>query len=213
MDMGKLQITPLGGLGQFGMNIPAFRYGEEMIIVDCGMMFPDEDLLGVDIAIPDLSYIEEHRDELVAIVLTHAHEDHVGALPFVLQLANVPVYATQFTLGLIEGKLQEFGLADKVQTHTISPKHPFKLGPFEIEFVRVSHSLVDCVALAIHTPVGTIVHTGDFKVDETPVMGEPIDLKRLNQLGDQGVLALLSDSTNVEREGRTGSEKVVIPAF
>jgi ribonuclease J len=195
------------------MNMTVFRYGEEMIIVVCGMMFPDEDLLGVDIAIPDLSYIEEHRDELVAIVLTHAHEDHVGALPFVLQLANVPVYATQFTLGLIEGKLQEFGLADKVQTHTISPKHPFKLGPFEIEFVRVSHSLVDCVALALHTPVGTIVHTGDFKVDETPVMGEPIDLKRLNQLGDQGVLALLSDSTNVEREGRTGSEKVVIPAF
>ena len=213
MTTGKLQITPLGGLGQFGMNMTVFRYGDQMIIVDCGMMFPDEDLLGVDIAIPDLSYIEEHRDELVAIVLTHAHEDHVGALPFVLQLVNVPVYGTRFTLGLIEGKLQEFGLTDKVQTHTISTKQPFKLGPFEIEFVGVSHSLVDCVALAIHTPVGVIVHTGDFKVDETPVMGEPIDLKRLNELGDKGVLALLSDSTNVEREGRTGSEKVVIPAF
>ncbi|MEO6724075.1 MAG: ribonuclease J [Blastocatellia bacterium] len=213
MTTGKLQITPLGGLGQFGMNMTVFRYGDQMIIVDCGMMFPDEDLLGVDIAIPDLSYIEEHRDELLAIVLTHAHEDHVGALPFVLQLVNVPVYGTRFTLGLIEGKLQEFGLTDKVKTHTISTKQPFKLGPFEIEFVGVSHSLVDCVALAIHTPVGVIVHTGDFKVDETPVMGEPIDLKRLNQLGDKGVLALLSDSTNVEREGRTGSEKVVIPAF
>lgn len=195
------------------MNMTVFRYEDQMIIVDCGMMFPDEDLLGVDIAIPDLSYIEEHRDELTAIVLTHAHEDHVGALPFVLQVANVPIYTTQFTLGLIEGKLQEFGLLDKVQTHTIGTKKPFKLGHFEVEFIRVSHSLVDCVALAIHTPVGIIIHTGDFKVDETPVMGDAIDLKRLNQYGDQGVLALLADSTNVEREGRTGSEKAVIPAF
>lgn len=195
------------------MNMTVFRYEDQMIVVDCGMMFPDEDLLGVDIAIPDLSYIEEHRDELTAIVLTHAHEDHVGALPFVLQIANVPIYGTEFTLGLIEGKLQEFGLIDKTQTHTINPKQPFKLGHFEIEFVRVSHSLVDCVALAITTPVGVIVHTGDFKVDLTPVMGEAIDLKRLNELGDKGVLALLADSTNVEREGRTGSEKTVIPAF
>jgi len=209
----KLQITPLGGLGQFGMNMTVFRYGDQMIIVDCGMMFPDEDLLGVDIAIPDLSYIEEHSDELVGIVLTHAHEDHVGALPFVLQIANVPIYATEFTFGLVEGKLQEFGLLDKVTTNVIGTKKPFKLGVFEIEFIRVSHSLVDCVALAIHTPVGVVIHTGDFKVDETPVIGEPIDLKRLNQHGDQGVLALLSDSTNVEREGRTGSEKVVIPGF
>ncbi|MGH9835199.1 MAG: ribonuclease J [Blastocatellia bacterium] len=213
MNTSKLQVTPLGGLGQFGMNITAFRYDGQMIIVDCGMMFPDEDLLGVDIAIPDLTYIEDHRDELVGIVLTHAHEDHVGALPFVLQLVNVPIYATQFTFALVEGKLQEFGLLDKVETHTINPLQKFELGPFEIEFIRVSHSLVDCVALAIHTPVGIVVHTGDFKVDETPVMGDPIDLKRLNAYGDQGVLALLADSTNVEREGRTGSEKAVIPAF
>lgn len=184
-----------------------------MIIVDCGMMFPDEDLLGVDIAIPDLTYIEEHRDELVGIVLTHAHEDHVGALPFVLQMVNVPVYATRFTHGLVESKLQEFGLIGTVETHVIDSRQKFSLGPFEIEFVRVSHSLVDCVALAIHTPVGIIIHTGDFKVDETPVMGDPIDLKRLNEYGDSGVLALLSDSTNVEKEGRTGSEKAVIPAF
>lgn len=213
MTIGKLQITPLGGLGQFGMNMTVFRYGDQMIIVDCGMMFPDEDLLGVDIAIPDLSYIEENQEALVGIVLTHAHEDHVGALPFVLQMANVPLYATEFTLGLVESKLQEFGLLDKVQTHTIAPQQKFELGPFAIEFIRVSHSLVDCVALAIHTPVGIVIHTGDFKVDETPVMGEPIDLKRLHHYGDEGVLALLSDSTNVEREGRTGSEKVVIPAF
>ncbi len=213
MNTDKLQVTPLGGLGQFGMNITVFRYGDQMIIVDCGMMFPDEDLLGVDIAIPDLTYIEDHRDELVGIVLTHAHEDHVGALPFVLQVANVPIYATPFTFALVESKLQEFGLLDKVETHTINSLQKFKLGPFEIEFIRVSHSLVDCVALAIHTPVGIVVHTGDFKVDETPVMGDPIDLKRLNAYGDQGVLALLADSTNVEREGRTGSEKAVIPAF
>jgi ribonuclease J len=195
------------------MNMTVFRYDEQMIIVDCGMMFPDEDLLGVDIAIPDLSYIEEHRDELIGIVLTHAHEDHVGALPFVLQCVNVPIYATQFTWALVEGKLQEFGLLESVQTHTINSRQKFGLGPFEIEFIHVSHSLIDCVALAIRTPVGVIVHTGDFKVDETPVIGGPIDLNRLTAYGDEGVLALLADSTNVEREGRTGSEKAVIPAF
>src|SRR5215813_6762126 len=203
MNMGKLQITPLGGLGQFGMNITVFWYDDQMIIVDCGMMFPDEDLLGVDIAIPDLTYIEEHRDELIGIVLTHAHEDHVGALPFVLQMVNVPIYATEFTIGLVEGKLQEFGLLETVEIHSIGSRQKFALGPFNIEFIRVSHSLVDCVALAIATPVGIIIHTGDFKVDETPVMGDPIDLKRLNDYGDIGVLALLSDSTNVEKEGRT----------
>ena len=142
MDMGKLQITPLGGLGQFGMNITAFRYNGQMIIVDCGMMFPDEDLLGADIAIPDLTYIEDHRDELVGIVLTHAHEDHVGALPFVLQLVDVPIYATQFTFALVEGKLQEFGLIDKVELRTIKQRQKFTLGPFEIEFIHVSHSLI-----------------------------------------------------------------------
>ena len=213
MSTARLEITPMGGLGQFGMNMTVFRYDGQMMIVDAGMMFPDEDLLGVDIAIPDLSFIEEHKDELVGLVLTHAHEDHVGAIPFLLQVVNTPIYATEFTLGLIESKLQEFGLLDKVTTHTIPPRKPFKLGPFEIDFIRVSHSLVDCVALAITTPVGVVIHTGDFKVDETPVMGDAIDLKTLNEYGDKGVLALLSDSTNVEREGRTGSEKSVIPAF
>jgi ribonuclease J len=213
MSTGRLEITPLGGLGQFGMNMTVFRCDGQMIIVDCGMMFPDEDLLGVDLAIPDFTYIEEHRDELVGIVLTHAHEDHIGALPFLLQLVNVPIYATQFTFGLIEGRLQEFGLTGQVQTNTIGPREKFEIGPFGIEFIRVSHSLVDCVALAITTPVGVIIHTGDFKVDETPVQGDPIDLARLNEYGDSGVLALLADSTNVEREGRTGSEKAVIPAF
>ncbi|NBO63671.1 MAG: ribonuclease J [Acidobacteria bacterium] len=210
---GRLQIVPLGGLGQFGANMTVFRYQDQMIIVDCGLMFPDEDLLGVDIAIPDLSYVEEHRDELIGIILTHAHEDHVGALPFLLQLANVPIYATEFTLGLVEGKFVEFDLIDKVVTNTIGTRQPFSIGPFTIEFIRVSHSLVDCVALAIETPVGVIIHTGDFKVDETPVLGDPIDLKRLNYYGDRGVLALLADSTNVEQEGRSRSERAVIPAL
>ena len=157
--------------------------------------------------------MEAHRDELLGIVLAHAHEDHVGALPFLLQMVNVPIYATEFTLGLVEGKFAEFGLLGKVETHTIPPGQPFAVGPFTIDFIRVSHSLVDCVALAIETPVGVIIHTGDFKVDETPVLGEPIDLQRLTEYGDRGVLALLADSTNVEQEGRTGSERSVIPAL
>lgn len=213
MSTDRLEITPLGGLGFFGMNMTVFRCNGQIIIVDCGMMFPDEDLLGVDIAIPDLTYIEAHRDEIVGIVLTHAHEDHIGAIPFLLQAVNVPIYATGFTIGLLEGKLQEFGLLDQTDIHRIIPRQSFEIGPFEIEFIRVSHSLVDCVALAITTPVGVVIHTGDFKVDLTPVQGDAIDLKRLTEYGDKGVLALLSDSTNVEREGRTGSEKAVIPAL
>jgi ribonuclease J len=195
------------------MNMTVFRYDGQMIIVDCGMMFPDEDLLGVDIAIPDFSYIEAHRDEITAIVLTHAHEDHIGALPFLLQLVNVPVYGTRFTFGLVENKLQEFGLLEQTDLIEISPRESFQVGEFEIEFIGVSHSLVDCVALAITTPVGVLIHTGDFKVDETPVVGRAIDLQRLTEYGDKGVLALLADSTNVEREGRTGSEKAVIPGL
>jgi ribonuclease J len=208
-----LEIIPLGGLGEFGMNMMAVRYGDDMIMLDAGLMFPEAGLPGVDFVIPDLSFIADNRDKLRAIVLTHGHEDHIGALPFVLKTVNVPVYATRFTLGLVENRLEEHGLIDKVQLNTIKPRHPFTIGPFTVEPVRVSHSLVDCVALAVETPVGTIVHTGDFKVDETPVCGSAIDLVRFRELGDRGILALLCDSTNAESPGRTGSEQSVIPAF
>ncbi len=209
----SLEVIPLGGLGEFGMNMMAVRYGDDMIAIDAGLMFPEAGLPGVDFVIPDLSFVSDHKDKLRAIVLTHGHEDHIGALPFVLKTANVPVYGTRFTLGLVESRLEEHGLLDKVQTNTIKPRQVFEIGPFKIEPIRVSHSLVDCVALAIETPVGTIVHTGDFKVDETPVVGSAIDLQRFREIGDRGVLALFCDSTNAEVRGRTGSEKSVIPDF
>jgi ribonuclease J len=206
-------VIPLGGLGEFGMNMMAVRYGDDMIAIDAGLMFPEAGLPGVDFVIPDLSFVQDNKDKLRAIVLTHGHEDHIGALPFVLKTANVPVYGTRFTLGLVESRLTEHGLLESVQLHTIKPRETFTIGPFEIEPVRVSHSLVDCVSLAVTTPVGTIVHTGDFKVDETPVCGSAIDLKRFRELGDRGILALFSDSTNAESPGRTGSEQSVVSDF
>ncbi len=208
-----LEVIPLGGIGEFGMNMMVVRYGDDMIAIDCGLMFPEDGLPGVDFVIPDLTFIADNKHLLRAIVLTHGHEDHIGALPFVLKTANVPVYGTRFTLGLVEGRLHEHDLARKVQLNVIKPREPFTIGPFSIEPVRVSHSLVDCVALAVTTPVGTIIHTGDFKVDETPVCGSAIDLARFREIGDRGVLALFTDSTNAEVPGRTGSEKSVIPAF
>jgi ribonuclease J len=195
------------------MNMMAIRYGDDMIAIDAGLMFPEAGLPGVDFVIPDLSFVQDNKDKLRAIVLTHGHEDHIGALSFVLKTTNVPVYGTRFTLGLVESRLAEHGLLDTVALHTFKPRDVVKIGPFEIEPVRVSHSLIDCVALAVTTPVGTIVHTGDFKVDETPVCGSPIDLKRFRELGDRGILALFSDSTNAESPGRTGSEKSVIADF
>lgn len=213
MVNGRLEIIPLGGLGEFGMNMMAFRYGDEMIIVDAGMMFPEDDLLGVDVIIPDLTFIEDNANQLLAVVLTHSHEDHIGALPFLLKTVNVPVYGTRFTLAMAENRLQEHGLMDSVLTHVIEPREIFEVGSFKIEFIHVSHSTTDCVALAIATPVGVIIHTGDFKVDETPVVGDSIDLETLRSYGDRGVLALLSDSTNIERKGRTLSERAVIPAL
>jgi ribonuclease J len=208
-----LEIIPLGGIGEFGMNCMAVRYDDEMIILDAGMGFPEETAYGVDVSVPDFDFLEEYRDQITAIILTHGHEDHLGALPYILKKFNVPVYASHFTIGLAESKLEEHDLLGDVLIHRVEPRDTVELGPFKIEFIRVSHSLVDCFSLAITTPVGTIIHTGDYKVDETPVIGEPIDLRTLRRYGQEGVLALLSDSTNATVPGRTPSERAVIPAF
>src|SRR5213082_3110154 len=195
------------------MNCTLLRFGDEMIVVDAGMGFPEESVYGVDVCVPDFDVLEEYRDNITAIVLTHWHEDHLGALPYILKKFNVPVYAAHFTVGLAERKLEEHDLMGDVLLHRVEPRQVVELGPFKIEFIRASHSLVDCFSLAIRTPVGTIVHTGDYKVDETPVIGEPIDLRTLRSYGQEGVLALLSDSTNATVPGRTPSERAVIPAF
>jgi ribonuclease J len=208
-----LEIIPLGGIGEFGMNCMAVRYDDEMIILDAGMGFPEETAYGVDVSVPDFDFLEEYREQITAIILTHGHEDHLGALPYILKKFNVPVYASHFTIGLAESKLEEHDLLGDVLIHRVEPRDTVELGPFKIEFIRVSHSLVDCFSLAITTPVGTIIHTGDYKVDETPVIGEPIDLRTFRRYGQEGVLALLSDSTNATVPGRTPSERAVIPAF
>jgi len=208
-----IEIIPLGGIGEFGMNCMAVRYGDEMIVVDAGMGFPEESAYGVDVSVPDFDFLEEYRDNLTAIVLTHGHEDHLGALPYILKKFNVPVYCSHFTAGLAESKLEEHNLLDRVLLHRVEPRETAEIGVFQVEFIRASHSLVDCFSLAITTPLGTIIHTGDYKVDETPVIGEPIDLRTLRRYGQEGVLALLSDSTNATVPGRTPSERAVIPAF
>src|ERR1700704_1568191 len=195
------------------MNCTLLRYGDEMIVVDAGMGFPEESVYGVDICIPDFDILEQYRDSITAIILTHGHEDHLGALPYILKKFNVPVYASRFTLGLAESKLDEHGILGDVMLHRVEPRDVVTIGPFAIEFIRASHSLIDCFSLAIKTPVGTIIHTGDYKVDETPVIGEAIDLRTLRRYGQEGVLALLSDSTNATVPGRTPSERAVIPAF
>ena len=208
-----LEIIPLGGIGEFGMNCMALRYGDEMIILDAGMGFPEETAYGVDVSIPNFEILEPYREDITAIILTHGHEDHLGALPYILKRFNVPVYCSHFTAGLAESKLEEHDLLGDVLLHRVEPRDIVELGSFTIEFIRVSHSLVDCFSLAIKTPVGTVIHTGDYKVDETPVIGEPIDLRSFRRYGKDGVLALLSDSTNATVPGRTPSERAVIPAF
>src|ERR1700754_307309 len=208
-----LEIVPLGGIGEFGMNCMAVRYGDEMLILDAGMGFPEESAYGVDVSIPNFNFLEEYRDAITAIILTHGHEDHLGALPYLLKKFNVPVYCSHFTAGLAESKLDEHELLGDVLLHRVEPRDVINVGVFSIEFIRVSHSLVDCFSLAITTPVGIIIHTGDYKVDETPVIGEPIDLRSFRRYGQDGVLALLSDSTNATVPGRTPSERAVIPAF
>src|SRR6266850_2105958 len=208
-----LEIIPLGGIGEFGMNCTLLRFGDEMIVVDAGMGFPEESVYGVDISIPDFDILEQYRDEITAIVLTHGHEDHLGALPYILKKFNVPVYASNFTLALAEYKLEEHSMLGDVMLHRVEPRDVVTIGSFTIEFIRASHSLIDCFHLAIKTPIGTIIHTGDYKVDETPVIGDAIDLRTLRRYGQEGVLALLSDSTNATVPGRTPSERAVIPAF
>jgi len=208
-----LQIIPLGGLGEIGMNMMAYFCGEDIIVVDCGLMFPEPDMLGIDYVIPDISWLRERSANLRAICLTHGHEDHIGALPFVLQELNVPIYGTALTLGFVNEKLKEYKLDDQVDLRVVKPRDTVKLGCFSVEFLRVAHSVVDGCALAITTPEGVVIHTGDFKIDQTPVDGELTDLPSFARYGEQGVLALLSDSTNVEREGFTLSEKSVGEAF
>lgn len=211
--MKRIEIIPLGGIGEFGMNCMGIRYDDEMIIVDVGMGFPEETPYGVDISIPNFDFLDEYRDNLTALILTHGHEDHIGALPYFLKKFNLPVYASRFTLALTEKRLDEHKMLDEVLLHRVKPNDIIEIGNFKIEFIHASHSLVDCFSLAITTPLGTIIHTGDYKIDETPVIGKPYDLKTLGKYGDQGVLALLGDSTNATVEGRTPSEKAVIPAF
>ncbi|HEY9405438.1 MAG TPA: ribonuclease J [Pyrinomonadaceae bacterium] len=208
-----IELIPLGGVGEFGMNCMAVRYGDEMIIVDAGMGFPEESVYGVDVCVPDFDFLDEYREHITAIVLTHGHEDHLGALPYILKKFNVPVYASHYTVGLAESKLEEHNLLNDVLIHRVEPREVVNIGVFKVEFIRASHSLIDCFSLAITTPAGTIIHTGDYKVDETPVIGEPIDLRTLRRYGQEGVLALLSDSTNATVPGRTPSERAVIPAF
>jgi ribonuclease J len=205
-----LWAIPLGGLGEFGMNMLALRSGDDIIVIDAGLMFPEQELLGVDIVIPDTTYLKQNKRMVRAIVLTHAHEDHIGAIPYILRDLNVPIYGTQFTLALVRKRLEEHGLLDDATLREVAPGQIVRIEPFQIEFLHVTHSTIDCVALAIRTPVGVIIHTGDFKIDPTPVDGKPFDLHAFARYGQEGVLALFSDSTNVERPGFTPSERAVV---
>ncbi len=209
----KLKIIPLGGMEEIGKNMTAFEYGENIIVVDCGLAFPEDEMLGIDLVIPDVTYLEKNVEKVHGILVTHGHEDHIGALPYVLRRIPVPVYGTELTLGLIENKLAEHELTEPVELRKIKAGQTIQLGPFKIEFIHTTHSIADAVALAIDTPVGMVFHTGDFKIDQTPIEGDPINLARMAELGKKGVLLLISDSTNVERPGYTMSEKTVGETF
>jgi len=207
----KLQVIPLGGLGEFGMNMTAVRYGDDIIVVDSGMMFPDAELLGVDLVMPDLTFLKENQEQVRALFLTHGHEDHIGAVPYFLTEIDVPVYGTAFTLALVDRRLEEYDLETEPRFHKVKPKQIVEVGPFKVEFIHVTHSIVSALALAITTPLGVIIHTGDFKVDPTPTDNELFDLHTLADYGKRGVLLLLSDSTNSDRPGYTESERAVRP--
>lgn len=209
----SIKVIALGGLEEIGKNMTVLEYGNDIVIIDCGLAFPEDDMLGIDLVIPDISYLAKNTDKIRGIVLTHGHEDHIGALPYVLKQLNVPVFGTLLTLGLLENKLREHKMLDKVRLHTVVPGEKVKLGQMMVEFIHTNHSIADAVALAIHTPAGIVVHTGDFKVDYTPIDGDIINLQRFAELGSQGVLLLMSDSTNAERKGFTMSEKTVGKVF
>jgi ribonuclease J len=208
----RIQLIPLGGLGEIGKNMLAIRCQDTIIVIDAGLMFPEEELLGIDIVIPDITYLIENQEKVKAIFLTHGHEDHVGALPYVLKELNVPVYGSRLTLGLVEAKLKDNNL-EKVDYHVVKPRDMVKIDNMDIEFFRVSHSIPDSMGIAIHTPIGIILHTGDIKLDQTPVDGELVDFRKMAELGEKGVLVMLSDSTNADRSGYTMSEKVVGNTF
>jgi len=205
----SLQIVPLGGLGEFGMNMMALRYEGSVLLVDAGLMFPEEGFLGVDIVVPDMTYLEQEPGSLAAVILTHGHDDHIGALPHLMQKLRAPVFGTKLTLGIARQRLAEYGMEDTADLRSVEPRRRERIGPFEVEFIQVTHSIPDSIALAIRTPVGTVVHTGDWKIDQTPVDGRSFDFRRFSELGDEGVLALLSDSTNAARKGFTPSERDV----
>ena len=211
-DDARLNIIPLGGLGEIGKNMMAIRYQDTIVVIDAGLMFPEDELLGIDIVIPDFTYLVENQEQVKAILITHSHEDHVGALPYVLKDINPPIYGSKLTMGIVEGKLKEHNL-DNVKLNIVRPRDSIKIGPLEIEFFRVSHSVPDAMGIAIHTPLGVIFHTGDFKMDQTPVVRQVIDFRKMAELGEKGVLLMFSDSTNADREGFTMSEKVVGNTF
>ncbi|NLK21556.1 MAG: ribonuclease J [Epulopiscium sp.] len=209
----KLKIIPLGGLGEIGKNITAIEYNGSIIVIDCGLAFPEDEMLGIDLVIPDITYLKRNVEKVKGILLTHGHEDHIGALPYILKEINVPIYGTKLTIGLVENKLKEHNLLRSVKRICVSTGQTIDLEPFKIEFIRTNHSIADAVALAVYTPAGVVIHSGDFKVDYTPIRGNTIDLQRFAILGSQGVLALLSDSTNADRKGYTMSEKTVGSVF
>ena len=209
----KLKVIPLGGLGEIGKNMTAIEYDDELIVIDCGIAFPDEDMYGVDLIITDISYLIENESKLKGIFITHGHEDHIGAIPFILKQVNIPIYGTRLTIGLIENKLKEHGLLATTSLNIIKPRESAKFNHLEVEFIRNTHSIADSCSLAIHTPVGIIFHTGDFKVDLTPIDNEPMDFERISELAKEGILLLMSDSTNVERKGYTMSERAISETF